>query len=303
MSTRPAPGAASRLWAGFRRHRKRTLATAALVLLAVLHASGIWSFSALQRLDEALYDRRLQLTMPGTLDERVVIIDIDERSLARLGQWPWSRTRVAALVRELLERQQVAALGMDVVFAEPDGSSGLQHLQQLAREDLRGNAAFADWLARTAPTLDYDGVLAAALQSGPVALGYYFSSDRDARRSGTLPRPLAQVDALPPGMLLWDGYGGNIAPLTAAARAAGFFNSVADPDGKVRIYIADKDPGLGGNWVNSFGHERGIWGLRLIRTEKTTPVKLWRVQLADLQSGKNSTLEPGAAIDTGQFVD
>ncbi|MBP8896410.1 MAG: CHASE2 domain-containing protein, partial [Ottowia sp.] len=191
MSTRPAPGAASRLWAGFRRHRKRTLATAALVLLAVLHASGIWSFSALQRLDEALYDRRLQLTMPGTLDERVVIIDIDERSLARLGQWPWSRTRVAALVRELLERQQVAALAMDVVFAEPDGSSGLQHLQQLAREDLRGNAAFADWLARTAPTLDYDGVLAAALQSGPVALGYYFSSDRDARRSGTLPRPLA----------------------------------------------------------------------------------------------------------------
>ena len=234
MSTRPAPGAASRLWAGFRRHRKRTLATAALVLLAVLHASGIWSFSALQRLDEALYDRRLQLTMPGTLDERVVIIDIDERSLARLGQWPWSRTRVAALVRELLERQQVAALGMDVVFAEPDGSTGLQRLQQLAREDLRGNAAFADWLARTAPTLDYDGVLAAALQSGPVALGYYFSSDRDARRSGTLPRPLAQVDALPPGMLQWDGYGGNIAPLTTAARAAGFFNSVADPDGKVR---------------------------------------------------------------------
>ncbi len=35
-------------------------------------------------------------------------------------------------------------------------------------------------------------------------------------------------------MLQWDGYGGNIAPLTAAARAAGFFNSVADPDGKVR---------------------------------------------------------------------
>lgn len=90
----------------------------------------------MQRLDEALYDRRLQLTMPGTLDERVVIIDIDERSLARLGQWPWSRTRVAALVRELLERQQVAALGMDVVFAEPDGSTGLQRLQQLAREEI-----------------------------------------------------------------------------------------------------------------------------------------------------------------------
>ena len=222
------------VWAGVRRHRKRTLATAVLVVLALLHATGLFSLSALQRLDEALYDLRLQLTMPGTLDERVVIIDIDERSLARLGQWPWSRTRVAALVQELVNRQQVAALGLDVVFAEPDGSSGLRHLERLAREDMRGNAAFGDWLARLAPQLDYDGVLAAALRRGPVALGYYFSSDRDARRTGTLPHPLAQVDALPPGMLQWDGYGSNIRPLTEAARRAGFFNSVADPDGKVR---------------------------------------------------------------------
>ncbi|QTD45579.1 CHASE2 domain-containing protein [Ottowia testudinis] len=234
MSARPARGEGSRLWAGFRRHRKRSLATAVLVLLAVLHAAGLWRLSPLERMDEALYDRRLQLTMPGTLDERVVIIDIDERSLARVGQWPWSRTRVAALVRELIERQQVAALGLDVVFAEPDGSSGLQNLEQLAREDLRDNAAFGDWLARAAPSLNYDQQLAAALQSGPVALGYYFSSDQDARRSGALPRPLAVLDALPHGMLQWDGYGGNIAPLTVVAHTAGFFNSVADPDGKVR---------------------------------------------------------------------
>ena len=71
------------------------LATAALVLLAVAHAAGLWSLAALHRLDEALYDRRLQLTMPQTLDERIVIIDIDERSPARVGQWPWSRARVA----------------------------------------------------------------------------------------------------------------------------------------------------------------------------------------------------------------
>ena len=210
------------------------LATAALVLLAVAHAAGLWSLAALHRLDEALYDRRLQLTMPQTLDERIVIIDIDERSLARVGQWPWSRARVAALVRELTERQQVAALALDAVFAEPDRSSGLQNLERLAREDLQHDPAFADWLARAAPQLDYDGVLARALQQGPVALGYYLSSDRDARRSGTLPRPLAEVDAPPPGMLHWDGYGSNIAPLTAAAPRAGFFNSVADPDGKVR---------------------------------------------------------------------
>ena len=221
-------------WAGFKRHRKRMLATAALVALALLHASGLWRLPFLHRLDEALYDARLQLTMPRTLDERVVIIDIDEPSLARLGQWPWSRTRVAALVRELTERQQVAALGLDVVFAEPDGSSGLRALQQLAQGELRGNADFGDWLARAAPRLDHDGQLAAALQRAPVVLGFYFSSDRDARRSGTLPAPLAALDPPPPGLLHWDGYGGNIAPLAAAAPGAGFFNAVADPDGKLR---------------------------------------------------------------------
>lgn len=221
-------------WAALTRHRKRVLATALLALLALLHATGLWSLPWLHRLDEALYDARLQLTMPRSLDPRVVIVHVDEASLARLGQWPWRRTHIAALVHELAERQQVAALGLDVVFAEADASSGLRQLQELAQGELQGNAAFADWLRRAAPRLDHDALLADALRQAPVALGYYFSSDRDARRSGTLPPPLAALAPPPPGLLHWDGYGGNIAPLAAAARHAGFFNSVTDPDGKLR---------------------------------------------------------------------
>ncbi|HOB67219.1 adenylate/guanylate cyclase domain-containing protein [Ottowia sp.] len=221
-------------WASFRRHRKRVLATALLALAALLHAAGLWSLPQLHRLDEALYDARLRLTMPRGLDERVVIIDVDEPSLARIGQWPWSRARVADLVRELTGRQQVAALGLDVVFAERDGSSGLAQLQALARGELSGDAAFGDWLRRATPRLDYDHVLADTLRGAPVALGYYFSSDRNARRSGTLPPAMAPLAPVPPGMLNWDGYGGNIAPLAAAAPRAGFFNAVADPDGMLR---------------------------------------------------------------------
>ena len=137
-------------------------------------------------------------------------------------------------MRELTERQQVAALGLDVVFAEPDGSTGLLSLEQLAHGELRDNRPFTDWLARAAPSLDGDRQLADALGQAPVALGYYFSSDRDARRSGALPAPWAQPDALPAGLLHWDGYGGNVPALTGAAQAAGFFNAVADPDGTVR---------------------------------------------------------------------
>ena len=77
----------------------------------------------------------------------------------------------------------------------------------------------------------------------------------------------------------------------------------AEPDGKVRIIIAERDPGLGGNWVNSFGHDKGQWGLRFIRTETTPPVSLWRVPLADLENRENDALAPDKAIQTGVFVD
>ena len=76
-----------------------------------------------------------------------------------------------------------------------------------------------------------------------------------------------------------------------------------EPDGRVRVVIAESDPGIGGNWVNSFGHDKGIWGLRLIRTEATAPVKLWRIPLAALREQGNAALVSVAGIDTGEFVD
>ena len=229
-----------------RRYIQRALVTMALALLACVHASGLWEFTPLTRLDRALYDLRLRMTMPGTLDERVVIIDIDERSLASLGQWPWERARIGQLVSELTRRQQVAALGMDMVFAEPDRNSTLGLLRRLAREDLRRDSQFTRWLAGVHDNLDSDAMLARALEGQPVALGYYFTSDRGGQRAGQLPRPALTLDAPPPGALTWSGYGANLPQLAQAAAAAGFFNSVADPDGQVRAapLVAVWDGGL-----------------------------------------------------------
>ena len=79
----------------------RVLATLVIVLLAMLHAAGAWSLLPLAQLDRAIYDARLRWTMPATPDDRVVIVDIDESSLAQFGQWPWSRERLAQLVDEM----------------------------------------------------------------------------------------------------------------------------------------------------------------------------------------------------------
>lgn len=219
------------------RRWRRIAVTLLPLLFALLHVSGVLHLQVLERLENIIYDTRLRATMPGTMDERITIVDIDERSLERIGQWPWGRDKMARFARELLERQQVSVLGFDVVFAEPDGSSGLASLQRLAQGPLQGNSGFAEQLAQLSPQLDYDALFAQSLQGRPVVLGYYFTSDRDGQARGVLPEPALPLERLrgkPLRATSWQGHGSNIGALARAAPAAGFFNSITDPDGVVR---------------------------------------------------------------------
>jgi adenylate cyclase len=219
------------------RHWPRILVTFIPLLLVLLHAANILPIGVLQRLDDIIYDSRLRATMPRTMDERIVIIDLDEKSLAEIGRWPWGRNRMASLIDELLARQQAALVGFDIVFAEPDESSGLKRLRQLAEQDLRDQPGFAERIAQLEPSLNYDASFARALQNKPVVMGYYMTSDRDGRTSGVLPAAVMQKEALqnrPIRFISYSGYGSNIEVLAKAAPMSGFFNSVTDPDGVVR---------------------------------------------------------------------
>ena len=73
----------------------------------------------LQTLRNNLFDQYQRWHPRDYTKVPVRIIDIDEESLAHLGQWPWPRTRIAELV-EKLTAAKVAAIGFDIVFAEPD---------------------------------------------------------------------------------------------------------------------------------------------------------------------------------------
>lgn len=219
------------------KHWKRVAVTLLPLLFALLHASGVLRLEVLSRLDEIIYDARLRATMPKTQDERIVILDIDEKSLAEVGRWPWGRNKLAQLVDEVFETQKAAILGFDVVFAEPDESSGLKRLKQLAANELRDQPGFGDRLQNLQASLDYDALFAKSLKSRPVVLGYYFSSDRQGRTSGALPAPVMTQKAFQGRQgrfTAWDGYGSNIETISQAAPVAGFFNSITDNDGVVR---------------------------------------------------------------------
>jgi adenylate cyclase len=107
----------------------------------------------------------------------------------------------------------------------------------LAQTQFKDQTGFAERLRQLKPELDFDGVFARALDKKAVVLGYYLSSERDARTSGVLPTPAIETQALQGRTLRatsWTGYGSNIDSLASAAPVAGFFNSITDSDGVVR---------------------------------------------------------------------
>ena len=214
-----------------------------LVFLAYAAAddSSKFKIRLITQLDAIIYDARLRLTMPKKLDENIVILDIDEKSLGKLGRWPWNRDKMAGLMHKLVgdgkDSYGVALIGFDVVFAEPDTSSGIGTLEALAKSDLSGVAEFQTKLQELRPKLDFDGQFAKSIAGKPVVLGYYLSGEDDAEKSGALPPPVIPAGAFKGraiGWFKWNGYGGNLPQLQQSALSAGLFNPILDPDGVVR---------------------------------------------------------------------
>lgn len=222
-----------------KQHLVRVVLGLAVLAVFLGHAANLYRIGLVTRLDHIIYDARLRLTMPGGVDERIVILDIDEKSLAtpELGRWPWGRDKVARLVDKLFDKYGIVALGFDVVNAEPDTSSGLPVLERLAAGELKDNASFRDAITALRPILDHDALLARAIKGRQVVLGYYFTNVREARQSGVIPKPVLPAGTFagrPIPFTAWAGFGGNLPGFQAAAAGAGHFTPVVDEDGIVR---------------------------------------------------------------------
>ena len=208
-----------------------------LVLVFAGNAANFYRMKFVDQLSDVLYDYQLQLTMPGTVDDRIVILDIDEKSLKQEGRWPWSRDRLGLLMDKLFDKYGIAVVGFDVVFAEKDESSGLRVLRQLGENQLKGDAGFQTVLAQIRPQLEYDSLFAEKIKNRKVVLGYYLTDQKDSHISGMLPEPTFPAGSFmehPIVFTSWNGYGANLPQLQQAAASAGHFNPMVDPDGVVR---------------------------------------------------------------------
>ena len=207
---------------------KQILLNVVLLVVFLLQASGLIELPGIARFENMLYDLRVQSLPARGMDDRIVIVDIDESSLRQLGRWPWRRGTLADFVTVLHRDYKVAALGFDAVFADPDMTAWLwPALEQDA------DPAFRRQLALARGRLDQENRFAESLGLGPSVLGFYFNFQ--AERTGVLPRPLLAGATLPrPAELARiQGYGGNLAHLQAHA-LGGYFNALSDSDGVVR---------------------------------------------------------------------
>jgi len=220
-----------------KQHIVRIAIGLAVLLLFVGHAAKFYQISLVSQLDSIIYDTRLRLTMPDSVDTRIVILDIDEKSLAEVGRWPWGRDRVSELIKKLFDKYGLVMVGFDVVFAEADSSSGLPVLESLAKKEFKDNAQFQSILGQLRPMLDHDAMFAQTIKGRPVVLGYYFNSADDARESGGIPVPVIPAGAFAGKNIAftsWKGFGGNLKEFQKNAASAGHFNPLVDFDGVSR---------------------------------------------------------------------
>ena len=223
-----------------------------------MHIAGKPRFEVIDRVENYLYDVRVRLTMPGTVDDRIVIVDIDESSQQELGQWPWPRETLAAIVDRLFDDYEVTVLGMDVLFAEAEETSADRLLAEIASGQTEIAPEVAQQLERLRDSRDGNIAFAESLIARDVVTGFVFKDsvgDNEPRASGALPPPVIAANALESVSVPFvtpRGYTGSLRELQDNAAAGGFFDSpLIDSDGVfrrtplVQSYNGELYPSLG----------------------------------------------------------
>uniref|UniRef100_UPI004047C7B4 CHASE2 domain-containing protein n=1 Tax=Limnohabitans sp. TaxID=1907725 RepID=UPI004047C7B4 len=185
--------------------RMRALAVAvALLLVLALQASLAPTLNAW---NDRLTSRSWSWADSTNQERRIVVIDIDEKSVQALGTWPWPRERVAQLL-QALDQQGVGLKIVDILFDGPQAQ---------------------------------DPALAQALQSGaPSVIAQLFALHPQHNvQTGTLTGALSAMGATgpgscPPGTPIAHGYMAPTASLLSAGQGVGHITPVVDPDGTIR---------------------------------------------------------------------
>ena len=226
------------------RHVVRLAISLVLFLVFVGYINHMVPIRLLDQLEYYAYDARIRLTMPGTVDHRIVILNIDDQTL-RVKGWPLSRALYAQMINQLFDKYHVKLVAFDEEFVDPDRGQhlALNLLNGLHNGPLRNDKAFDSAVAQLRPGLERDRMFAQSLEHRPVVLGYVFTSDGSDTgdtgdtSQGQLPVPIiTNVRSKFPRLKFptAGAYTSNYALYAKAAADQGFFSNANDEDGSFR---------------------------------------------------------------------
>jgi two-component system, cell cycle sensor histidine kinase and response regulator CckA len=182
-------------------------------------------------------DAVMALARAKPSSDSIVIVDIDDNSLARYGQWPWPRFRLAQLL-QTINASSPAGIGLDLILAEPDrtspGNPGT-NLNRKLDSPMNPSGSSTDFL-------DYDLQLADTLAKGPFILGYEFlfrnssmpETSCGLHSPGIVRVNIPDADHDRTGFFKAQGVVCNLQLFSDAVTHSGFLNATPDADGILR---------------------------------------------------------------------
>ncbi len=253
-------------------------------LLVVVSLSSLMEYLYFQQphfitnINNSLIDQAFIFRGERKGDDRIVVIDIDEKSLKELGQWPWSRNKLSKIL-ENLTNAGVGIIGLDMVFSEPDRSSP----RKIAKD--------ANLSTKDLP--DFDEIFAQTLTNTPTITGFTFNFEEEVKNQ----TPNINAIFIQKGkvgdeeyLLQAKGITSNLPLFQQSAYSAGSFNTVPDEDGNIRYvpllisYEGAIYPSL------SFEMIRAMLGVRkvIINYDENgvTSVKLGDIEIPTDSSGR-----------------
>lgn len=218
------------LWSG--RHRWiliGLLFVAVMVTIQLLWLASPDRMRVVTRVNALLYDARFNALPPQRAHRLpIVIVDLDEFSLKREGRWPWSREKIAQLIKEI-RASGALLIGLDMVFSEPGRNAVRQVLKTTQLPP-----TLHQRLLQEVDALNSDKVLAEAVSERTV-LGYFFHNNSVS--AGQLPFPFYRLNpenAEHNALLTMHSYTANLPVLANHALGEGFVVTVPSMDGVVR---------------------------------------------------------------------
>lgn len=195
----------------------------AVVLHGLVYVSGAIPFVDFRLLDIA---SRWVYAEPSKPFSSTVIVEIDEESLAKVGQWPWPRVIIAQVVQEIL-KSHPSSLGIDILFPEHDRTSPI-HMQQFYKQ-MFGVSFDISGFPRALS--DHDALFADVLSMGKSILPV-FASNEVTSNLCVFNAPLANTLAL--SLVETKYLLCNLPLLQQSSSSVGFINAMVDADGVFR---------------------------------------------------------------------